>query len=83
MSLTLRARSSSLVAVLSWVPSFLKMAPVPSSLTVAVPTSLVPAVLVAVSVKVSPLSMAASCSGERAVRTSSVPVLSRAMVPLV
>ncbi len=51
-----RGRSSFFVAVVSVVPSVLKMSPVPSSLMVAVPVAAVPPVGVAVSVKVSPLS---------------------------
>ena len=51
-----KGRSSFFVAVVSVVPSGLKMSPVPSSLMVAVPVTAVPPVGVAVSVKVSPVS---------------------------
>jgi len=49
-------------------------------LTVAVPVAAAPLVLAALRVKVSPLSMAASCSGVMEVRTSRVPLAFRATV---
>ena len=62
--------SSVLVAVVFGVPIGLKIVPVPWSLMVAVPTTAVPPVGVAVSVRVSPLSL--TVSSITGVRTSKV-----------
>ena len=50
-------------------------------MTVAVPVVAVPPVVVAVRVKVSPLSESASCSGEREVRTRREPLAPRETLP--
>ena len=81
MEFTARTRSSSRTAVVFAVPSALKTVPVPSSVIMAVPVAGLPAVGVAVSVKVSRFSNSASCSGVSEVRTSSLPELGRATLP--